>query len=123
MEELKDFFNAIEELKELSKEGWVIVVEGTKDLKALREIGVEGEIVIFSGFSNTAEKLRDRRVIILTDYDTKGFEIEKGLSRVLLSYGNVPNVDLRRRIFRYIRKDITKVEEIGSFIRREKNGL
>ncbi|TDA27692.1 MAG: hypothetical protein DSO00_06390 [Archaeoglobi archaeon] len=123
MEELKDLLDAIEDLRELSKEGWVIVVEGTKDLKALREIGVEGEIVIFSGFSNTAERLKEKRVIILTDYDKKGFEIEKGLSRALLSYGNVPNTELRRRIFRYIRKDITKVEELESFIRREKNGL
>jgi len=123
MEELKELFDAIEELRELSREGWVIVVEGTKDLKALRKIGVEGEIVIFSGFSNTAERLKEKRVIILTDYDKKGSEIEKGLSRALLSYGNVPNIDLRRRIFRYIKKDITKVEELGSFVRREENGL
>lgn len=123
MEELKEFFNAIEELKELSREGWVVVVEGTKDLRALRGIGVEGEIVVFSGFSNTAERLNGRRVIILTDYDAEGFEIEKGLIRALSSYGNIPNTELRKKIFRYIRKDITKVEELENFIRREKNEL
>ncbi|MDK2795755.1 MAG: hypothetical protein PWQ58_954 [Archaeoglobaceae archaeon] len=123
MEELKEFFNAIEELKELSREGWVVVVEGTKDLRALRGIGVEGEIVVFSGFSNTAERLNGRRVIILTDYDAEGFEIEKGLVRALSSYGNIPNTELRKKIFRYIRKDITKVEELENFIRREKNEL
>ncbi|MDK2877051.1 MAG: hypothetical protein PWQ22_1461 [Archaeoglobaceae archaeon] len=123
MEELREFFNAIEELKELSREGWVVVVEGTKDLRALRGIGVEGEIVVFSGFSNTAERLNGRRVIILTDYDAEGFEIEKGLIRALSSYGNIPNTELRKKIFRYIRKDITKVEELENFIRREKNEL
>lgn len=123
MEELREFFNAIEELKELSREGWVVVVEGTKDLRALRGIGVEGEIVVFSGFSNTAERLNGRRVIILTDYDAEGFEIEKGLVRALSSYGNIPNTELRKKIFRYIRKDITKVEELENFIRREKNEL
>ncbi len=119
MEELKEFFDAIEELKELSRNGWVVVVEGARDLRALREIGVEGDIVIFSGFSSTAEKLNGKRVIILTDYDAEGFEIEKGLLRALSSYGNVPNVELRRKIFRYVRKDITKVEELGCLVRRE----
>lgn len=117
MEELKEFFDAIEELKELSKEGWVVVVEGAKDLRALRGIGVEGEILVFSGFLNTAERLNGRKVIILTDYDAEGFEIEKGLLRALSSYGNVPNVDLRRRIFRYIKKEITKVEELERFVK------
>jgi 5S rRNA maturation endonuclease (ribonuclease M5) len=123
MEELKEFFDAIEELKELSRIGWVVVVEGARDLRALREIGVEGEIVIFSGFSSTAEKLNGKRVIILTDYDAEGFEIERGLLRALSSYGNVPNVELRRKIFRYVRKDITKVEELGCFVRRERDEL
>jgi len=119
MEELREFFEAIEELKELSRDGWVVVVEGAKDVKSLREIGVEGEIVVFSGFYSTAEKLNGKRVIILTDYDVKGSEIEKGLIRALSSYGNAPNVELRRKIFRYIKKDITKVEELSGFLRRE----
>lgn len=123
MEELKEFFDAIEELKELSRAGWVVVVEGLKDAKSLREIGVEGEIVIFSGFSSTAERLNGKKVIILTDYDSKGFDIEKGLLRALSSYGNQPNVELKKKIFRCIKKDVTKVEELNDFIRRERNEL
>ncbi|MCS7144573.1 MAG: hypothetical protein NZ879_06075 [Archaeoglobaceae archaeon] len=123
MEELKEFLDAIEELKELSREGWVVVVEGAKDVRALREIGLEGEIVVFSGFSSTAEKLSDKKVIILTDYDSRGLEIEKGLLRALSSYGNLPNIGLKKKIFRCIKKDVTKVEELNDFIRRGKNEL
>ncbi|MDI9610953.1 MAG: hypothetical protein QFX36_06455 [Archaeoglobales archaeon] len=123
MEELKEFFDAIEELKELSKNGWVIVVEGTKDAKSLRDLGVEGEIVIFSGYSSTAEKIGYKKAILLTDYDSEGFDIEKGLLKALSSYGNFPNIEIKRKIFRCIRKDITKVEELSNFIRRGKNEL
>ncbi|MEM1578412.1 MAG: hypothetical protein QXN34_05070 [Archaeoglobaceae archaeon] len=116
--ETDEFLKAIEELKEKSREGWVIVVEGIKDEIALREIGIEGEIITFSGFLSTAEKVKDKNVIILTDYDSKGFEIEKGLLKILLSYGNVANVELKRRIFSQVKKEITKVEEIHRYLVR-----
>lgn len=116
--ETNEFLKAIEELKEKSREGWVIVVEGIKDEIALREIGIEGEIITFSGFLSTAEKVKNRNVIILTDYDSKGFEIERGLLKILLSYGNVANVDLKRRIFSQVKKEITKVEEIHRYLVR-----
>ncbi|MCX8172748.1 MAG: toprim domain-containing protein [Archaeoglobaceae archaeon] len=123
MEELKELSDAIEELRELSKNGWLVVVEGIRDAKSLRELGIEGEIVVFSGFLSTAEKIKSRKVILLTDFDSEGFEIEKGLFRALLSYGNVPNIELKRKIFRCIKKDITKVEELSGFLKREMDEL
>lgn len=123
MEDLEELLDLIEELKELSKEGWVIVVEGTKDARSLRDLGIEGEIVIFSGFLNTAEKIKDRKVILLTDYDHEGFDIDKGLLKALSSYGNFPNVEFKRRLFCRIKKEVTKVEELSNFIWRERNEL
>ncbi len=113
-----ELLEAIEELKERVREGWVVVVEGVKDAAALKSIGVEGDIITFSGYLSTAEKLKERRVIILTDYDEKGNEIEKGLAKALLSYGNVADVELKRRIFCKVKKEITKVEELRTFLEK-----
>ncbi|AAB90335.1 MULTISPECIES: toprim domain-containing protein [Archaeoglobus] len=115
MEDYKPFFEAIDELKEKSENGWVVVVEGKKDVRSLRAIGVSGEIVVFTGYASTADTLKDRKVIILTDSDAKGMEIEKGLVEALKTYGKIPDVEIKRKIFSNVRKEISKVEEISAF--------
>ncbi|MEM0351058.1 MAG: hypothetical protein QXR27_05125 [Archaeoglobaceae archaeon] len=114
----EEVLKAIEELKEKARNGWVIVVEGNKDKNALRLLGVEGEIVVFNGFSKTVEKLRGRKIVILTDYDEKGIKIEKGLIEVLSECRNV-DVEIKKRIFCYLKKEVTKVEELYDYLMRE----
>ena len=117
MEEgLRELLRAIEDLRDRAKEGWTIVVEGVRDKEALRKIGIEGEIVVFTGFLRTAEKVGEK-VIVLTDYDERGEKIEKGLSKALLSFGKTVDVELRKRIFCYVKKDVTKVEELYKYLR------
>lgn len=123
MEDYKSFFDAIEELKEKSRNGWVVVVEGKKDVRSLRAIGVSGEIVVFTGFASTADNLKDSDVIILTDFDSKGMEIEKGLVKALISYGKIPDVEIKRKIFSSVRKEISKVEEIHTFYEKIKEEI
>jgi len=120
MEDYKPFFDAVEELKEKSRDGWVVVVEGKKDVRSLRGIGVSGEIVVFTGFASTADTLKDSDVIILTDFDSKGMEIEKGLVEALRCYGKMPDVEIKRKIFNSVRKEISKVEEIYAFYEKIK---
>lgn len=120
MEDYKPFFDAIEELKEKSRNGWVVVVEGKKDVRSLRAIGVSGEIVVFTGFASTADTLKDSNVIILTDFDSKGIKIEKGLVEALISYGKRPDVEIKRKIFSSVRKEISKVEEIHTLYEKIK---
>ena len=116
MNEYKPLFDAIEELKERAREGWVIIVEGIKDVESLRNLGVNGKIIIFSGFASTADIVRDRDSIIMTDYDSRGMEIERGLVRALQSYGKTPDTRIKRKIFSNVNKEISKVEELHSFI-------
>lgn len=112
----KPFFDAIEELKEKAREGWIIIVEGQKDVESLRNTGIEGEIITFSGYAATADAVRGRNVIILTDFDRRGIEIEKGLVEALMAYGKVPDTEIKRKIFHAVKKEISKVEEISAFI-------
>ena len=76
-ERFLELMDVLEELKEKARDGWVIVVEGKRDERALRMLGIEGEIIVFSSFREVVDKIRDRKVIILTDYDRRGIEIEK----------------------------------------------
>ncbi|WP_202320223.1 toprim domain-containing protein [Archaeoglobus neptunius] len=121
IEEYKLLFDALDELKERAKKGWVVIVEGMKDVESLRNLGVEGDIIIFSGFAATADVVGRRNSIILTDYDSKGMDIERGLVRALQSYGVIPDTEIKRKIFCSIKKDISKVEELFSFVSKITN--
>ncbi len=112
-EQWEEFLKALEELKRRVEDGWVVIVEGARDREALIRMGIEGEIVTFTGFSETAEKVGSRKVVILTDFDFRGGEIERGLVRCLSSYGNVPDTEIRRRIFCAVKKEAVHVESLA----------
>jgi 5S rRNA maturation endonuclease (ribonuclease M5) len=112
----EEVLRAIEELREKARNGWVILVEGRKDEISLRLLGVDGEFVFFSGIASTAEKLKGKKVVIMTDFDERGIMIERKLLRVLDSDADT---EIKRKIFLYLKKDVTKVEELYKFFLRE----
>ncbi|MCL6014549.1 MAG: toprim domain-containing protein [Candidatus Thermoplasmatota archaeon] len=69
-----------------------IIVEGDHDVKALREVGITGEIIkINQGISieNFCSRISSQysKVILLTDFDRKGNELQSKISEILQSYG------------------------------------
>jgi len=109
---------AIDELIERSENGAVIIVEGINDVKALRELGVRGEIVTSSNHSNAelVDFIGHRDVIIMTDWDKKGEALKNDLIVKFSSWGVIPNVEIRRRIFSIIGKEVTEVEDLAEFM-------
>ena len=97
---------AIDELIERSENGAVIVVEGLNDVKALRRLGVKGEIITSSNHSNAelVDFIGHREVIIMTDWDKKGESLKNDLVMKFSSWGVIPDVEIRRRIFLYVLK-------------------
>jgi 5S rRNA maturation endonuclease (ribonuclease M5) len=110
--------SAIDELIERSDEGAIIIVEGVKDVKALRRLGVRGEIVTSANYSNAelVDLIGCREVIIMTDWDKKGTALERDLVIKFSSWGVVPNTELRKRIFSIIGREITSVEDLADFM-------
>ncbi|RLI77096.1 hypothetical protein DRP05_11145 [Archaeoglobales archaeon] len=106
----------IDELMEKSKNGAVIVVEGVKDRKSLRDLGVEGEIIVLTSCTDVVDKIRGKDVVILTDYDDRGNKIEKTLVKKFSSWGITPDVQIKRKIFRFVSKDITAVESLSKYL-------
>ncbi|MHA1606920.1 MAG: toprim domain-containing protein [Candidatus Freyarchaeota archaeon] len=83
-EVLEEFKETLDELKEYSKMGIPIIVEGQKDEASLREIGITGPIITISGMKllEIAEMLEKEEIIVLTDFDRRGDK----MALTILSY-------------------------------------
>ena len=73
---LEKIEKTLEELREKNK-SMPIIVEGEKDVKALKKLDFTGEIIVFNSGNTITEfcdRLADnfREIIILTDWDRKG---------------------------------------------------
>jgi 5S rRNA maturation endonuclease (ribonuclease M5) len=95
--------------------GTVIVVEGERDRRALRRLGVPGTIVLVHRgrtISETAQSLAAsaRRVIILTDWDTEGGHLAQRLKEFLGVGRFGPDLEYRRRLARILRGELVHVE-------------
>ena len=103
-----------------------VIVEGRSDLRALRELGLEGIIIkinvgqsIFNLCEEIARKFSD--VIILTDWDRKGGHLSRLLQEGLKANDVKFNTDIRARLSSYCRKETRDVEGLVGAIQRLKN--
>ena len=112
----------LSELTELNRETPVLV-EGSRDLAALRELGLKGDILLV----NTGRSLTDlmsglagggRRLVILTDWDRKGRELFSRLSRLARAEDIKVVGDPWRRLGPLVRKDIQAVEDLPPLFRQ-----
>lgn len=102
-----------------------IIVEGESDVLALRELGIEGEIIpINTGQSlfNFCEGLSKKynEVVILTDWDRKGGHLSKVLSEDLKANDVRYNTDIRAKLAGCTKKETKDVEGLAGCVRRLK---
>jgi len=121
-QQLEDLTKVLNELKEENVDK-PIVVEGSRDEKALRELGVIGEIIqINQGLHifNLAEQLamQYNEIIILTDWDRRGGMLARSLSEALAANGCKSNLNLRAKISMLCKKDINDVESLDALVIR-----
>jgi 5S rRNA maturation endonuclease (ribonuclease M5) len=119
LEALEELISA---LKDASDRGAVIIVEGMRDEKALRALGIEGPVIMAS--RRPALDLAERaarsysEVVILTDWDEKGDEIACNLKRHLRSAGARLDVDIRGRLRCLVKKEIKDVESLSRYVEK-----
>jgi 5S rRNA maturation endonuclease (ribonuclease M5) len=108
----------IEELKMCADQGTPILVEGRKDVEALRELGINGNVIKVSGsglklfeIAEIAVKLSSK-VVILTDFDKKGNQLAKRLSEDIQGLGFHPDLEIRRNIMGISRRFIKDIESL-----------
>lgn len=124
---VRDVEETLEELDALllelveREEDRVILVEGRKDRGALTALGVGGEIVQVQdagGILGVAESLaaRNRKAIILTDWDRKGGQLADLLRNALRACGVPYDESIRARISTLSKKEIKDIESLPSYI-------
>ncbi|TLZ97757.1 MAG: hypothetical protein E6J94_02410 [Methanobacteriota archaeon] len=100
-----------------------IIVEGEYDRRALRALGVEGDVRLINEGSTIfglCESIAasHREAIILTDWDVRGGRLARQLRDGLAANGVRFDEELRARLTRLCRKDITDVESLHTFVER-----
>ena len=100
-----------------------VIVEGEWDRRALRSLGVSGDIrVVNTGGTllSLAESIarEHREAVILTDWDVRGGRIARQLRDVLEACGVRYDDDIRARLAVLCRKDIKDVESLHRFVDR-----
>ena len=98
--------------------GMIILVEGKRDVKALKQAGIEGnEIIAINSrkMESIAVRLSGKRVAILTDYDRTGEAKAKEAYEELLSHDALPNLECRRTLRSVL--GLYRIEEINTSLR------
>ena len=120
-ERLESFNKIWQSIKESNSP---VVVEGKRDVTALRNLGYGGQLVRLNDGQSilyTVEKLVRRNgigsmFIILMDWDRTGEKLAKRLKVYGDSCDLVPNLHIRRDLAALCSKDITCIEELPTFV-------
>lgn len=118
----------ISALMEASQKGAAIIVEGMRDERALRALGISGPVIMASRrpaleLAEDAAR-RYREIVVLTDWDLKGDEMALKIDQYLRSAGSRPDMDIRSRLKKLVKKEIKDVESLSLYVERmrELNG-
>lgn len=122
-ETLEQIEELLDELRKYSAEGVPIIVEGALDEKALRELGVGGDVFQVSGSGRTALNfleglLQYPQIVILTDFDRAGDELAKFCAEHLQRLGIEPIVNVREKLKVLLRKEIKDIQSLAKFIEK-----
>ena len=119
----------IASLIDASCQGAAVIVEGRRDLQALRALGLPGPVIMASrrpALELAEEAARSySQIIILTDWDRKGDEMCKTIEFHLRSVGSRPDREIRSRLRKLVKKEIKDVESLSRYTEkmREQYGV
>ncbi|MFH1440244.1 MAG: toprim domain-containing protein [Candidatus Woesearchaeota archaeon] len=102
----------------------VIIVEGSKDRKALINIGIGNKIIMINGSDrglfNVVEKAaKNKKIILLTDMDKKGKELYGKLRKDLCRLG--VEVDNKFREWLQRNTKLSHIEGIDNYMMNDEN--
>jgi 5S rRNA maturation endonuclease (ribonuclease M5) len=110
----------VEFLNHESKTGSIVVVEGKRDLEALRSIGFNGDIVVFHNFRGISDfvhnlTILNRKIILLLDMDRKGKVLTSKILKHLNSSYQHDYLQTKRRLAQITRGRIKHIEDLKAF--------
>jgi 5S rRNA maturation endonuclease (ribonuclease M5) len=122
-EKEEKILQVLEALAEESAKGKPIVVEGKKDVEALRALGVAGSVVkvktggkSFLDAISEIETMGVPEVILFLDFDRRGKEGTKRLKHSLERAKIKPNVKFWRALSALVGKEIQCIESLTAYL-------
>jgi len=113
----------LEKLAAASARGTLIVVEGQKDISALRQLNVEGRVVSsktsgksFLDILTEIETLDVRDVILLLDFDRRGVEWTHRLKQHLEKTKIKPNLVFWNELYGLVGRDVKDIEGLPAYL-------
>lgn len=124
-EVFEELENLLQEMRQRSEAGVLILVEGKKDVNSLRELGIEGPVHrIPKGGKTVLHSLEElsgnEAVIVLTDFDRRGEELNIFCKKQLQKLGIEVLSDFRKKLRRYVRKAVKDIEGLSTFVEAER---
>jgi len=114
----------LQKLGSKGEKGIPIIVEGKKDLSALRRLGIKGKILCIKNsrkvFVDFLDGVQSGEVILFVDFDDSGLTLAKGITRYLEEKGVKVDSTLWRKARSLVRKDVKDVEGVPSYLEKLK---
>ncbi len=107
----------VRDLNDLSKDNWLVLVEGLRDESALRTIGYSGGLLTASSLGRRGrESLGTAKgIVILTDLDREGAALASRFVKQLRHSGVKVSLDERRRLKGILRGIFLHIENLSRF--------
>jgi 5S rRNA maturation endonuclease (ribonuclease M5) len=122
-EKEEKILQVLEALAEESAKGKPIVVEGKKDVEALRALGVAGTVITvktggksFLDAVSEIEQMGASEVILFLDFDRRGKEGTKRLKQSLERAKIKPNTKFWRELSALVEKEIQCIESLTAYM-------
>ena len=111
----------IRDLNHQSEDGWSLLVEGPRDVRALRKLGYGGALVTVSSLGREGPEAFGEagRVMILTDLDREGTVLAARFMKRLSHEGLKTSLRERRRLKAASRGVFLHVENLSRFAQPE----
>jgi len=121
-ERLESLIAALEDLADANRTA-PVVVEGDRDVRAARALGLRGEVLAVNRGTSVfaiceAIAAKHREAIVLTDWDHRGGRLARLLRDGLEANGVRANMGFRARITILSRKEIKDVESLPAYLDR-----
>jgi len=129
-EKREKILKILENLKEESEKGTPIIVEGKKDIQALRTFDIKGKIISaktggksFLDVISEVENTKKREVILLLDFDRRGKELTKNLKKYLETTGIKLNLTFWKKLSSLVGTEVKDVEGLATYMETLKSKI
>ena len=124
---IEKVFQVLDRLSEESAKGTIIIVEGRKDVNTLRALAIEGNIMCAKTCGRSlldvvaeVDKKGVREVILLMDFDRRGKELTRRLTKHFEEIGIKSNLFFWIGLRNLVGRDLKAIEGLATYLENQK---